>query len=121
MFSRMTDDTKTWWSEQIKSLGFPIVVCVALLWGGYNIFTAFITPVFQKQMETLEDVTSTQRLVVERLNIVSETQSKVVDKVVANSLSIITIIEDQATQKQILKDALVTLKEIEKNTSKKNE
>jgi hypothetical protein len=104
MFATMTDDTKTWWSDQIKSLGFPIVVCVALMYGGYNILTVFITPVFQKQMQTLEVVTNTQEKMVEKL------------ETMATDISVHKQILTELTTSQ--KDALLTLKEIEKNTSK---
>lgn len=107
----MTEDTKTWWSEQIRSLGFPIVVCIALMWGGYNIFTVFITPTFQKQMQTLE--------------VVTETQSKMVEKLGSITTDVQAVKATQVIHQQILaelttsqKDALVTLKEIENNTSK---
>lgn len=111
MFAKMTDDTKTWWSDQIKSLGFPIVVCIALMWGGYNIFTVFITPTFQKQMETLEVVTETQQIMVDKLSLITT--------------DVASVKAAQTVHQQILaelttsqKDALVTLKEIEKNTAK---
>lgn len=111
MFAAMTDDTKTWWSEQIKSLGFPMVVCIALMWGGYQIFTVFITPTFQKQMETLSDVTDTQKLMVDKLaSITTDVQSVKAAQVTHQQL----LAELTTSQK----DALTTLKEIEKNTSK---
>ena len=112
MFSTMTDDSKTWWSDQIKSLGFPIVVCVALMWGGYNIFTVFITPTFQKQMQTLEVVTDTQSKMVEKLSVMT-TDVQAVKATQASHERILT----ELTTSQ--KDALVTLKEIEKNTANK--
>lgn len=101
----MTDDTKTWWSEQIRSLGFPIVVCIALMWGGYNIFTVFITPTFQKQMETLERVNSTQESIVEKLSTITT--------------DVALVKETQAQFNASQKDVLSTLKEIEKNTASK--
>lgn len=101
----MTDDTKTWWSEQIRSLGFPIVVCIALMWGGYNIFTVFITPTFQKQMETLERVNSTQESIVEKLSTITT--------------DVALVKETQAQFNASQKDVLSTLKEIEKNTANK--
>ena len=107
----MTDDTKTWWSDTIKSLGFPIVMCCALMYGGYQIFTVFITPVFNKQMETISTVSSTQ--------------AAITDKLAALTTDVKDVKETQLVHKQILaelttsqKDALVTLKEIEKNTKK---
>lgn len=107
----MTDDNKTWWSEQIKSLGFPIAVCVALMWGGYNIFTTFITPTFNKQMQTLEVVTETQGKLVERLgSITMEVQA-----VKATQITHQAILTELTSSQ---KDALITLKEIEKNTAK---
>lgn len=105
MFPQMTDDTKTWWSEQIRSLGFPIVVCIALMWGGYNIFTVFITPTFQKQMETLERVNSTQESIVEKLSTITT--------------DVALVKETQAQFNASQKDVLSTLKEIEKNTANK--
>ena len=107
----MTDDTKTWWTDVIKTVGFPIAMCCALMWGGYQIFTVFITPTFQKQMQTLE--------------VVTDTQVKIVDKLTTMTTDMATVKETQTIHKQILseltssqKDALVTLKEIEQNTAK---
>lgn len=107
----MTDDTKTWWSDMIKTTGFPIVMCCALMWGGYQIFITFVTPSFTKQMQTLE--------------VVTDTQSKLVDKLTSMATDVQAVKASQVIHQQILvelttsqKDALVTLKEIEKNTAK---
>lgn len=118
MFATMTDDTKTWWSDQIKSLGFPIVVCIALMWGGYNIFTIFITPTFQKQMQTLEVVTETQTKMVENLNsMATDLQTVKVTQTAHNQiLAELTDSQKEVTASQ--KETLQTLKEIEKNTAK---
>lgn len=98
----MTDETKTWWADAIKSLGFPIVMCVALMWGGYQIFTVFVTPLFNKQIETLEVVTQTQGKMVEKMS--ELTASSVNNKVLLDQL-----IRSDA-------DELATLKKIEQNT-----
>lgn len=98
----MTDETKTWWTDTIKSLGFPIVMCVALMWGGYQIFTVFVTPLFNKQIETLEVVTQTQGKMVEKMS--ELTASSVNNKVLLDQL-----IKSDA-------DTLATLKKIEQNT-----
>ena len=108
----MTDDTKVWWSEMIKTVGFPIAMCVALMWGGYNIFTTFITPTFTKQMQTLEVVTDTQGKLVERLGEITMD----VQVVKATQITHQAILTELTTSQR---DALVTLKEIEKNTAKK--
>lgn len=107
----MTEDTKTWWSDMIKTTGFPIVMCCALMYGGYQIFTVFITPTFTKQMQTLETV--------------NETQAKLVDKLTLLTTDVQHVKDTQVVHKQILaelttsqQDALKTLKEIEKNTAK---
>ena len=104
MFAPMTEDTKNWWSDQIKSLGFPMVVCIAFMYGGWHILNTYIAPTFAKQMQTLE--------------VVTETQAKMVDKLetMATDISIHKQILTELTSSQ--KDALTTLKEIEKNTSK---
>lgn len=98
----MTDETKTWWTDAIKSLGFPIVMCVALMWGGYQIFTVFVTPLFNKQIQTLEVVTETQGKMVEKMS--ELTASSVNNKVLLDQL-----IKSDA-------DTLATLKKIEQNT-----
>ena len=110
MFPQMTDDTKVWWSDMIKTVGFPIAMCIALMWGGYNIFTVFITPTFNKQMTTLE--------------VVTETQVKMVDRLSSITMDVQAVKAAQTVHQQILtelttsqKDALTTLKEIEKNTA----
>lgn len=98
----MTDETKTWWTDTIKSLGFPIVMCVALMWGGYQIFTVFVTPLFNKQIETLEVVTQTQGKMVEKMS-----------ELTASSIN------NKALLDQLIKsdaDTLATLKKIEQNT-----
>lgn len=111
MFATMTDDTKTWWSDQIKSLGFPIVVCLAFMYGGWHILTTYITPTFAKQMQTISDVTDTQKIMVEKLtSMATDVQS------VKATQSVHQQILAELTTSQ--KDALTTLKEIEKNTSK---
>ncbi len=111
MIFPMTEDTKTWWSDTIKSLGFPIVMCCALMWGGYQIFTTFVTPAFNTQMKTISDVTETQKEMVSTLKSI---QTEVEE-----------VKETSNTHKQILaelttsqKDQLGILKEIEKNTKK---
>lgn len=100
----MSEDTKTWWVDQIKSLGFPIVVCMAFMYGGWHILNTYIAPTFAKQMQTLDAV--------------NETQVKMVDKLetMATDISVHKQILTELTTSQ--KDALITLKEIEKNTSK---
>lgn len=98
----MTDETKTWWTDAIKSLGFPIVMCVALMWGGYQIFTVFVTPLFNEQIQTLEVVTETQGKMVEKMS--ELTASSVNNKVLLDQL-----IKSDA-------DELATLKKIEQNT-----
>lgn len=98
----MTDETKTWWTDTIKSLGFPIVMCIALMWGGYQIFTVFVTPLFNKQIETLEVVTQTQGKMVEKMS--ELTASSTNNKVLLDQL-----IKSAET-------ALATLKKIEQNT-----
>jgi hypothetical protein len=108
----MSDDTKVWLSDMIKTVGFPIVMCIALMWGGYSIFTTFITPAFTKQMETLEVVTETQGKLVERLGAISME----VQAVKATQVAQQTILTELTTTQ---KDTLSTLKEIEKNTAKK--
>lgn len=111
MFTKMTDDTKTWWSDMIKTVGFPIVMCIALMWGGYNILTVFITPTFNKQMETLEVVTDTQGKLVERLGSIS-LEVQAVKATQISHQAILTELTDSQ------KETLHTLKEIEKNTAK---
>lgn len=96
----------------IKTVGFPIAMCVALMWGGYNIFTTFITPTFTKQMQTLEVVTDTQGKLVERLGEITMD----VQVVKATQITHQAILTELTTSQR---DALVTLKEIEKNTAKK--
>jgi len=98
----MTDETKTWWADSIKSLGFPIVMCVALMWGCYQIFVVFVTPLFNKQIETLEVVTQTQGKMAEKLG--ELTASTANNKVLLDQL-----IKSDA-------DELATLKKIEQNT-----
>ena len=105
----MSEDQKIWWSEMIKTTGFPIVMCCALMWGGYQIFTVFVTPTFTKQMQTLE--------------VVTETQARMVDKLTAITVEVQAVKATQTVHEQILaeltssqKDALSTLKQIEKNT-----
>lgn len=105
MFIQMTEDTKTWWSEMIKTTGFPIVMCCALMYGGYQIFTVFVTPTFTKQMQTLE--------------VVTETQAKLVDKLDLITTDVKDVKATQAQHFQILSDSLQTLKKIEENTSSK--
>ena len=112
MFLQMTDDTKTWWSDMIKTVGFPIAMCVALMWGGYNIFTTFITPTFTKQMQTLEVVTDTQGKLVERLGSIS-LEVQAVKATQITHQAILTELTDSQ------KETLSTLKEIEKNTASK--
>jgi len=107
----MTDENKTWWLEAIKTVGFPIVVCIALMWGGYKIFVTFITPTFTKQMQTLEVVTETQGKLVERLGEITMD----VQVVKATQITHQAILTELTTSQ---KEALMTLKEIEKNTSK---
>ena len=109
MFPQMTDDTKVWWSDMVKTVGFPIAMCCALMWGGYNIFTTFITPTFTKQMQTLE--------------VVTETQGKMVDRLAEITGDVQVVKATQITHQAILteltssqKEALETLKKIEKNT-----
>ena len=95
----------------IKTVGFPIAMCCALMWGGYNIFTVFITPTFNKQMQTLETVTDTQVKMVDRLGeITTDVQSVKAAQIVHEK-----ILSELTTSQ---KDALTTLKEIEKNTAK---
>ena len=110
MFPQMTNNTKVWWSDMIKTVGFPIAMCIALMWGSYNIFTVFITPTFNAQMETLKGVTATQ--------------VKMVDELSAMATDVQAVKTSQAVHQQILieltssqKSALETLKEIEKNTA----
>ena len=110
MFPQMTNNTKVWWSDMIKTVGFPIAMCCALMWGVYNIFTVFITPTFNKQMQTLE--------------VVTETQGKIVDRLSSITMDVQAVKAAQTVHQQILtelttsqKDALATLKEIEKNTA----
>lgn len=107
----MSEDSKVWWSEMIKTTGFPIVMCCALMWAGYQIFTVFVTPTFTKQMQTLE--------------VVTETQAKMVDKLTLITTDVQAVKATQNVHEQILaeltssqKDALTTLKQIEKNTEK---
>lgn len=111
MFATMSEDQKTWWSDMIKTTGFPIVMCCALMWGGYQIFTVFVTPTFTKQMQTLE--------------VVTETQTKMVEKLTSMATDVQSVKTTQTIHQQILselttsqRDALTTLKEIEKNTAK---
>lgn len=111
MFPQMTDDTKTWWSDTIKSLGFPIVMCCALMYGGYQIFVTFVTPVFNKQMQTLEVVNDTQKQLVEKLATVTTDVKEVKDTQVVHKQILAELTSSQ-------KEALTTLKEIEKNTKK---
>ncbi len=111
MFASMTDDTKTWWSDAIKSLGFPIVMCCALMWGGYQIFTTFVTPMFTKQIQTLEVVTETQK---EMVSTVRSIQAEV--KEVKETSNVHKQILAELTTSQ--KEMHGTLKEIEKNTKK---
>ncbi len=98
----MTDETKTWWADSIKSLGFPIVMCVALMWGGYQIFTVFVTPLFNKQIQTLEVVTETQGKMAEKLSELTASTSN-------NKVLLDQLIKSDA-------DTLATLKKIEQNT-----
>jgi len=102
VFSGMTDEAKTWWTDTIKSLGFPIVMCVALMWGGYQIFTVFVTPLFNKQIEALQVVTETQGKIVE--NMTELRASSINSKLLLDQL-----IKSDA-------DTLATLKKIEQNT-----
>lgn len=118
MFPQMTDDTKVWWSDVIKTVGFPIAMCCALMWGGYNIFTVYITPTFNAQMETLKGVTQTQVKTVEKLDAITDRLGAITMEVqsVKNGQIIHQHILTELTSSQ--KDALNTLKEIEKNTAK---
>jgi len=118
MFPQMTDDTKVWWSDMIKTVGFPIAVCCALMWGGYNIFTTFITPTFNAQMEILESVTETQGKMVDRLDSVTDRLGSMATDVqsVKAAQTVHQLILTELTTSQ--KESLDTLKEIEKNTSK---
>ena len=116
MFPQMTDDTKVWWSDMIKTVGFPIAMCCALMWGGYNIFTVFITPTFNKQMQTLESVTETQGKMVDRLDSVTDRLSSITTDVqsVKAAQTVHQLILTELTSSQ--KEALDTLKKIEENT-----
>ena len=101
----------------VKTLGFPIVVCVALMAGGYKIFVTFVSPMFVRQMETIESVSKTQEKINDELASVSKNQFSVVDKLLTVTNRLEDVSSDQqemvAGQKQIVE----ILKQINENAS----
>ena len=126
MILKITDDAKTWWTDMVKTLGFPIVVCIALMFGGYQIFITFVSPMFAKQMDTIETVSKTQEKINDELANVSKNQFSVVDKLllVTSRLDDVAqgLTEQGDVQKEIImnqKEIVNILKNIDENTSTK--